>query len=200
MYEQPLPSGSQKSSTPERWAPRCIWAERPARLFSSHWPSPAAMLTCVCLSATYSIRGMQFTLKGRLFTPDFQTPRCSRPVRASDLRPFHQRIAIKFITLNSSSVGPSSFSVRRRVATPPLAASKSSAVSPPEIAEEGRPPRLAVFVSGGGSNFRAIHAGILNGQISAEVAVSSTRLLSKHRTKEHLGLHKHSSTCRRRDF
>ena len=35
-----------------------------------------------------------------------------------------------------------------------------------------RKPRLAIFVSGGGSNFRAIHAGILDGRINAEVAVS----------------------------
>ena len=37
---------------------------------------------------------------------------------------------------------------------------------------EGSPlPRLAVFVSGGGSNFRAIHAAILDGRIKADVAV-----------------------------
>lgn len=33
-------------------------------------------------------------------------------------------------------------------------------------------PRIAVFVSGGGSNFKAIHAAILDGRIRAEVAVS----------------------------
>ncbi len=32
--------------------------------------------------------------------------------------------------------------------------------------------RLAVFVSGGGSNFKAIHAAILDGRINAEVVVS----------------------------
>lgn len=33
-------------------------------------------------------------------------------------------------------------------------------------------PRIAVFVSGGGSNFKAIHAAILDGGIKAHVAVS----------------------------
>ena len=36
------------------------------------------------------------------------------------------------------------------------------------------PPSLAVFVSGGGSNFRAIHKAVLEGQIAARVAVSTT--------------------------
>ena len=40
----------------------------------------------------------------------------------------------------------------------------------PDLTE--KKPRLAIFVSGGGSNFRAIHAGILDGRINAEVAVS----------------------------
>ena len=35
-----------------------------------------------------------------------------------------------------------------------------------------KPAKLAVFVSGGGSNFRAIHDGILRGHINAEIAVS----------------------------
>ena len=34
-----------------------------------------------------------------------------------------------------------------------------------------RPARLAVFVSGGGSNFRAIHDGILRGVVNAEIVV-----------------------------
>lgn len=33
--------------------------------------------------------------------------------------------------------------------------------------------RLAVFVSGGGSNFKAIHAACLKGTVNAEVVVSS---------------------------
>lgn len=36
-----------------------------------------------------------------------------------------------------------------------------------------QPAKLAVFVSGGGSNFRAIHDGILRGHVNAEIAVSS---------------------------
>jgi hypothetical protein len=35
--------------------------------------------------------------------------------------------------------------------------------------------KLAVFVSGGGSNFKAIHAACLKGQINAEVVVSHSR-------------------------
>ena len=46
----------------------------------------------------------------------------------------------------------------------------SAAVSPPELAAH-RKPRLAFFVSGGGSNFRSIHAAILDGHIQADVAV-----------------------------
>jgi phosphoribosylglycinamide formyltransferase len=49
--------------------------------------------------------------------------------------------------------------------------------SPPETAElllYSQPRRLAIFVSGGGSNFKAIHAAILRGIINAEVAVVVT--------------------------
>ena len=56
----------------------------------------------------------------------------------------------------------------------------ASRVSPPDAvmavsssqAEDKK--RLAIFVSGGGSNFRAIHAGILDGRIHANVAVVVT--------------------------
>ena len=37
--------------------------------------------------------------------------------------------------------------------------------------EASRPKRLAVFVSGGGSNFKQIHSGCIGGQIKGEVAV-----------------------------
>lgn len=43
-------------------------------------------------------------------------------------------------------------------------------VTPPEYTLTDRPPaRLAVFVSGGGSNFKSIHAAILDGRINATV-------------------------------
>lgn len=54
-----------------------------------------------------------------------------------------------------------------------------SAVSPPALQELKKKPRLAIFVSGGGSNFRAIHAAIFDGRIDAEVAVRPT--LESHR-------------------
>lgn len=51
-------------------------------------------------------------------------------------------------------------------------AAPPSPTSPgPTTADAAPKPRLAVFVSGGGSNFTAIHAGILAGDINAEVAV-----------------------------
>eukprot|EP00195_Chlamydomonas_chlamydogama_P012249 CAMPEP_0202901616 /NCGR_PEP_ID=MMETSP1392-20130828/14354_1 /ASSEMBLY_ACC=CAM_ASM_000868 /TAXON_ID=225041 /ORGANISM="Chlamydomonas chlamydogama, Strain SAG 11-48b" /LENGTH=288 /DNA_ID=CAMNT_0049588205 /DNA_START=186 /DNA_END=1053 /DNA_ORIENTATION=- len=64
-------------------------------------------------------------------------------------------------------------------AAPPQRHARRSSVV---MASHGAPPkeyvlaekpkaRLAVFVSGGGSNFKAIHAAILDGRVNAEVAV-----------------------------
>ena len=50
----------------------------------------------------------------------------------------------------------------------------SPAQPPAATAPPLEPKRLAVFVSGGGSNFKAIHALILEGSIPAEVAVVVT--------------------------
>jgi phosphoribosylglycinamide formyltransferase len=49
----------------------------------------------------------------------------------------------------------------------------AAAASPPERAAAGSAPKskLAVFVSGGGSNFKAIHAACLSGAINADVVV-----------------------------
>jgi hypothetical protein len=47
---------------------------------------------------------------------------------------------------------------------------------PPEhVDTAGSKKRLAVFVSGGGSNFKAIHTACQKGLINAEVVVSRTR-------------------------
>ena len=58
-----------------------------------------------------------------------------------------------------------------------MACAASAAVAPPAASA---PPaggkRLAVFVSGGGSNFKAIHQAILRGEIGAEVAVVVTNV------------------------
>lgn len=51
--------------------------------------------------------------------------------------------------------------------------------SPPELHQLDRTPRLAVFLSGGGSNFRSIYDAIKEGHINAEVAVRPT-LQSAH--------------------
>jgi len=55
---------------------------------------------------------------------------------------------------------------------------QASTISPPnkDIAPSTShsPPRLAVFVSGGGSNFKAIHTQILNHSINAQVSVVVT--------------------------
>ena len=47
----------------------------------------------------------------------------------------------------------------------------------PEISDDL--PRIAVFVSGGGSNFRAIHSAILNGSIKGEISVRCSQTLGK---------------------
>lgn len=48
--------------------------------------------------------------------------------------------------------------------------------TPPAYTLSQKPPaRLAVFVSGGGSNMKAIHAAILDGRINAKIAVSACR-------------------------
>ena len=44
---------------------------------------------------------------------------------------------------------------------------------PDHISTGGQKKRLAVFVSGGGSNFKAIHAACQKGIINAEVVVSA---------------------------
>ena len=53
------------------------------------------------------------------------------------------------------------------------AAAAAQAAPPADVPPAGQPPkkRLAVFVSGGGSNFRAIHAAMLEGGVHGEVAV-----------------------------
>jgi hypothetical protein len=56
----------------------------------------------------------------------------------------------------------------------PLAATSSHGSPPPATAanQAERPKaRLAFFVSGGGSNFKAIHAAVLDGRIHADIAV-----------------------------
>lgn len=56
----------------------------------------------------------------------------------------------------------------RASATPPPEGGPSPSSPPPP------PPRLAVFVSGGGSNFRAIHAAIADGACAAVIAAVVT--------------------------
>lgn len=58
-----------------------------------------------------------------------------------------------------------SLKISAQAAAPPAAAGTNIAATP---------KRLAIFVSGGGSNFKAIHAAILNGTINATVAAVVT--------------------------
>lgn len=52
---------------------------------------------------------------------------------------------------------------------------RASAIAAPfESASD--PKRVAVFVSGGGSNFKQIHKGCLNGSIKGEVVVRTSQL------------------------
>lgn len=53
-----------------------------------------------------------------------------------------------------------------------MAASAGPQVSPPEVTAGGRPPaKLAVFVSGGGSNLMALHAATQDGRINGSIVV-----------------------------
>jgi phosphoribosylglycinamide formyltransferase len=79
----------------------------------------------------------------------------------------------------SSSVSSLRSARRQRTADSPhareLRCTRASAAPPPAApAPPAAPKRLAVFVSGGGSNFRAIHRAILAGEIPAEVVVVVT--------------------------
>lgn len=47
----------------------------------------------------------------------------------------------------------------------------AAAVVPPDHMATDHTARLAVVVSGGGSNFKAIHAACLDGRINAEIVV-----------------------------
>jgi phosphoribosylglycinamide formyltransferase len=51
--------------------------------------------------------------------------------------------------------------------------------APPQLAAGPDAPKakLAVFVSGGGSNFRAIHAACMDGRINAEVVVRDSMVI-----------------------
>ena len=53
-----------------------------------------------------------------------------------------------------------------------LAGSAAPQVSPPDVTASGRPPaKLAVFVSGGGSNLMALHAATQDGRINGSIVV-----------------------------
>ena len=63
---------------------------------------------------------------------------------------------------------------RRRAPTAVAAAGHAPPPALPHAQVDDAPKaRLAVFVSGGGSNFKAIHAACLDGRINAEVVVSA---------------------------
>ena len=87
----------------------------------------------------------------RLCLAGLHTAACSSSPPSSRLRPMGSRPA------------------RRAVS----AAAAAQAAPPADVPPAGQPPkkRLAVFVSGGGSNFRAIHAAMLEGGVHGEVAV-----------------------------
>jgi hypothetical protein len=51
------------------------------------------------------------------------------------------------------------------------AAAAASGAPPQQLSDPEPKAKLAVFVSGGGSNFKAIHAACLDGRINAEVVV-----------------------------
>jgi len=63
--------------------------------------------------------------------------------------------------------------VGRRSSAMSSSFSVSAALSYTDPPVDAAKARLAVFVSGGGSNFKAIHAAILDGRINAEVVVKT---------------------------
>ena len=97
------------------------------------------------------------------------------PVMAACLR---QCLAGLHIAAGSSSppssrLRPTRVRPARRALSAPAAAAAALAGPPADVPPAAQPPkkRLAVFVSGGGSNFRAIHAAMLEGGVHGEVAV-----------------------------
>lgn len=84
------------------------------------------------------------------------------------------RRAARFLAARRSPLHRGAWAPRKRRGGPPPPAAASAPPTPPPAdpaAVSSRPKRLAVFVSGGGSNFRAIHAYIQRERLNAEVAV-----------------------------
>ena len=94
--------------------------------------------------------------------------RCRSPCNHHLLAAFHvpptSRRRIEHTTSNRRR---NTHALRAQSASPPDVGS-----SPSTSASDRK--RLAVFVSGGGSNFRAIHAAILDGSFHADVAAVVT--------------------------
>ena len=116
---------------------------------------------------------MHFAVEGSFNTPPaFRAARCRCEAQASFLTSLRYSPPENLSKLHCIASESAHSALRRRAASLFLAALAPKA-SPPDISEDSKAPRLAIFVSGGGSNFRAIHAAVLAGQIAAEVAVSS---------------------------
>jgi len=104
--------------------------------------------------------------------------RCSRAYNhhLAIVKPSNSALGLKAAA--SRKVADNSLSLNRLLRT----SIRASAASPPDTGSSSptisssAPPkkRLAVFVSGGGSNFKAIHAAILNGTFEADVAAVVT--------------------------
>lgn len=74
-------------------------------------------------------------------------------------------------------------------------AAPAAAAQPPTGEPLDRKPRLAIFVSGGGSNFKAIHAACLRGDVNADVAVRTGHPPATPAAGA--GGHNQSTICRR---
>ena len=123
---------------------------------------------------------MLFAAEGRLCTHKSCTNEHSLLHRTASRQISTLKAPVLSVGSYCFNQGSSSLSLQPSSTIYSLAASKGVAVNAPVLIAREQLPRLAVFVSGGGSNFRAIHAAILNCQIKAEVAVRSfgcTRLL-----------------------
>ena len=127
----------------------------------------------MCAKDSTYIRGMLIAAEGRQCTHESCTDKRSSLHRTVSCQISRLKAPALSVGSYDSNQGSSPQSLRPISAVYCLAASKGEAVNPPKLKAQEQLPRLAVFVSGGGSNFRAIHAAILNCQIQAEVAVRS---------------------------
>lgn len=105
--------------------------------------------------------------------PPCSSRTCETPPHIDSLGCLQLSLKRQYRRVSRSSIGLELL----RASIKPACRSQSvhcSATSPPAFEATERKPRLGIFVSGGGSNFRAIHCATVDGRINADVAVRGT--------------------------